>query len=243
MRLTSTVLLAALSLCSAGCSGGDGDSEKCGTCPEGTECNKATNTCEPVWSECPAEGCGANASCKDGNVCACLEGFSDCNQDLSLSGSDGCECSGGCDGKSCGTGSCDPAIFTSCGGATAFCDSGTCKPCPANLLNCDGVDDCEEDGPCTSGTNCSSKQKNSCGEDPVHVCLDGNCDNCPAGKLNCDGVDDCEISGESCPCDPAAKGSCPSDEQYCEGTTCTPCPSQQYNCDGVADCESPNPCG
>jgi hypothetical protein len=192
MRLTSTgtALLAAFLLCLVGC--GDNDGSKCGTCPAGTKCNKATGACESS-TLCPAEGCGTNASCVDYKFCACLEGFSDCNHDLSMGG-DGCECSEKCDGSSCGTGACDPAAFSSCGGATSFCDGGTCKPCSSKALNCDGINHCETNGPCTGGTNCSPAQKYSCSKNSRDFCKDGECRNCPGGTFNCDGIADCESS-------------------------------------------------
>ena len=36
---------------------------------------------------------------------------------------------------------------------TQFCDNGTCTPCPANMVDCDRVGDCECYGAC-DGANC-----------------------------------------------------------------------------------------
>ena len=147
MRLMCASFLAAILLCAPGCSDDSGGG--CGTCPAGTICNEATGVCEASSKGCPAAGCGTNATCV-GLVCACNEGFTDCNNDLGQGG-DGCECSGSCSGTSCGTGPCDPATSGSCGGQSSYCDSGTCKPCPSGTLNCDSLDDCETTGPCSGG--------------------------------------------------------------------------------------------
>jgi hypothetical protein len=230
-------MLAVFMLCMAGCSDDDNGS-KCGTCPPGTACNEATGACEPSSAGCPAGGCGANASCRDNMICVCNLGFVDCNQDLQTGG-DGCECSESCDGKSCGTGACDPSTKDSCGFATSYCDNGTCKPCPGSTLNCDGLDDCETSGPCTGGS-CDGKD---CGS-ITQYCKDGACVPCPTGKFNCDGSGDCE-SSTLCAgsCDPSVKDSCPKVDEYCgPGNKCVPCPTGKFDCDGIADCESTGDC-
>jgi hypothetical protein len=237
MRFT-TAMLAALMLCVTACSDDNGNGSKCGTCPAGTTCNEATGQCESTSSGCPAGGCGANASCRDNTICVCNAGFVDCNQNLQAGG-DGCECTGSCDGSSCGTGACDPTMKSSCGYISSFCDNGTCKPCPTGKLNCDGINDCEVDGACPS-PGCTTKD--ACGK--TQYCKDGTCVACPAGKYNCDGLGDCE-SSTVCEgmCDPTAKDSCTGEDEYCgSGNTCVSCPTGKSNCDGIGDCETTGWC-
>lgn len=240
MSVTRILAVCAVSIGVVALAGCSEDKKQCPACGAGFACDPATGQCVPaVTSGCPAGGCGANATCRQDNVCVCVAGFADCNGNLSGAG-DGCECQGLCNGTICGgAGTCNPGTPNACGQSGSYCNAGACAPCPAGKFNCDGMNDCEAATACGSAS-CSPSTPNACGKN--QYCNGTMCATCPAGKYNCDGVNDCE-SATPCGCDPAKANDCGGSDQYCGANrTCEPCPASVYNCDGVDQCESSSSC-
>jgi hypothetical protein len=233
MRL-SAVLVAIFAL--AGCSE---DKKQCPKCDPGYICNEASGQCVLITLGCPVGGCGANATCRQDDVCVCKAGYSDCNGDLGGSGG-GCECEGGCDGAACGgAGQCDPGAPAACGPSGSYCNAGVCTPCPPGKFNCDGVNECES-SQCGGTPGCDPMKAGVCGKN--QFCNGTMCATCPDGKYNCDGIQECEAT-EPCGCDPEKRADCGDASQFCDSNRiCGACPPGQYNCDGVGNCEATEQC-
>jgi hypothetical protein len=177
--------------CVAAC--GSDASKQCPSCPTGQVCDQSTKTCVPSGSQCPVAGCGANATCRGDNVCVCLQGWSDCNDDLDSPTGDGCECGKACSGNQCGSSACSPATPSSCGARNGYCAVSVCKPCPSGTYNCDGLAECEAFLPCGTST-CDPTAVGVCGGSGMYCAATAACTPCPTGKYNCDFVAACESS-------------------------------------------------
>jgi hypothetical protein len=197
---------------------------------------------------CPSS-CGPNATCTVDNVCACVQGWKDCNGDLGQQVTDGCECSRDCDGNVCSTGTpeCTPTLLNACGDAAMYCNVDTCVPCPQGKYNCDGTQDCESDEPCAVPGQCEQFGENTCGSQSQYCDDNGQCQPCPEGTYNCSqSGGDCECTtgcdGTFCIDECTSQTGCNDPSMYCDFGTCTPCPEGTYNCNGRDECECSEGC-
>ncbi len=229
--MSSRVCVVLTSLMIAACSS-SGSGGSCPQCLAGQVCSPATGyQCVPAAGPtgCPATGCGASATCRTDNVCTCSAGFVDCNQDLGLAPSNGCECQGGCAGAACAaTPGCSPSTPNACGHNTLYCAATTCLACPPSTFNCDGVADCEETTACGVTSTCSPASAFACGTD--QYCNGSVCTTCEAEMLNCDGINGCE-SAKPCDDPPPVPGDCDPSCTEAYATFCVKNPARGNLCE------------
>ena len=177
------------------------------------------------------EDCGANGQCVAGQ-CECLEGFANCDADLS----------NGCEADLNATQTCG-ACETNCG-ANAECNAGICS-CAEGFDDCDGdwENGCEAD--LSSDETCGACD-NLCGENSS--CAAGSCE-CSAGYGDCDGdlSNGCEArlnTPEHCgTCEPGRGCLAPGTDKTCVvvvdgelGDCELSCAANHYDLDGdIAD--------
>ena len=183
----------------------------------------------------------AATSCVAG-VCTpvCLAGFADCNHDLAMATSDGCEVNVNNTTLNCG------ACGTSCPAGQnrqARCVDGMCAvgECAAGFADCDG----DATNGCETTLATSTQHCGACGRacefaNAGAACAAGSCviTMCNAGFGNCDGVtangceantrsniDHCGVCGNACPARPNSTPACAT------GTCVINCNPTRGDCD------------
>jgi hypothetical protein len=256
----------------------DSSTKQCAVCQPGfRNCDGMWN-CEPCTGVCMGSTCnsgtgggiGTGMRCATHQYNACGDSMyycdpmsSTCKQcDNFLFPKRNCDGIGGCEvsGKSCSnTGTtCDPNVYNACGNHLWYCDQSTrtCRTCPSNTSNCDGVGFCEQPGTyCSPGTGtggyCNAYTPWSCGSsDRFCDTVSNTCQQCAYNMRNCDGVSTCETYGTTCggtgtggSCDPNNSYACGgSTFQYCDPytRTCKSCSSGARNCNKLGNdyCEN-----
>jgi hypothetical protein len=244
------------------CADGYKDVEEDGSkCEDIDECKERTAECSR-GSVCKNKPGGYDCECngpayeKDGDECACAEGYERndaglCVGDDGLACADGIDCKNGhCEGKICCAVSCgEPGICQTAEGASCTKDGKKCTyPTAEDGESCDDGQACFQDGTCEKGKCQKSTKPTNC--DDKNPCTDDSCEE-PSGCRNANNTGACDDDNACTSDDVCLGGRCGGTEKDCSASadTCNvgACDRETGECGQAprktsAVCDDADPC-